>query len=37
MHTADATPEEIGKAGIQAFIIMYGDKPADTLNYIFTI
>ena len=34
MHSADASPEDIGKAGIQAFIIMYGGKQADTLNYL---
>ena len=34
MHSADASPEDIGKAGIQAFIIMYGGKQADTLNHL---
>ena len=34
MHSADASPEDIGKAGIQAFIIMYGGKQADSLNHL---
>ena len=32
MNNADASPEQIGKAGIQVFIIMCGGKQGDTLN-----
>lgn len=32
MSNARALPEQIGKAGIQAFIFMYGGKQGDSLN-----
>ena len=32
MSNADASPEQIGKAGIQVFICMYGGKHSDSLS-----